>query len=331
MWKSLDWRIALNKSVNKEKQISAKNPENVIHHFLSARAVCCTPWCRHKLVPWFFWRGQQRSPTPVVLNPHHPPEQRFLLSPEVCASLWCSGLGRVCTAAGATQAGLSEGCPRSYSSFPTFPAFQGCSAALWLLHRKPVWRRARGDPAQAFCSLPELGAASIPPLLPVPLSSHCTVSPEVICPSDLEVEQGMASHSPEVPGLHPTQGAASTWVKLGRRIAFQVRNATEAKKCNFSGIIVPRQSCPALPDWGFWLMHVGLVQPDLLGVGFGHSSTPPLALSPPSKPRAGNFCVSLMEQMSAWWFLAHIYTCCEHTNPNGSAFDLSWIRQSWST
>lgn len=73
MWKSLDWRTALNKSLSKKKQISAKNTENVIHCFLSAGVVCCRPGpcCQHS---WYlgFCGAQQLSPAPVVLGAHHP-------------------------------------------------------------------------------------------------------------------------------------------------------------------------------------------------------------------------------------------------------------------
>lgn len=118
-----------------------------------------------------FWGGgQQHSPTPVILSPHHPTEQRCLSSSEVCAqgghspSLWCSGLGRFCPVVSATQAGLSEGAARASqlievtAAFPPSLLFRACSALLWLVHREPVWsvtsqssRRPCSDP---FCCFP---------------------------------------------------------------------------------------------------------------------------------------------------------------------------------
>lgn len=81
----------------------------------------------------------------TVLSKGFCPPLRPVPKVAIPPSLWCSGLGGVCPVAIATQAGLSEGAARASqlaevtAAFPPSLLFRGCSAALGLVPREPVW------------------------------------------------------------------------------------------------------------------------------------------------------------------------------------------------
>lgn len=142
-----------------------------------------------------FEGGQQCSPTRVVLSPQHGIEQRFLSSSEACAQgghppiplvlrfRW--GLPRChCYPSRAVRGGC-QGIPagRSYSSFPTFPAFQGmlscpgtCAQRACLEWDQPELKETLLRLSAPFLVVPVLGAASIPPLCQC-LSARSALSP----------------------------------------------------------------------------------------------------------------------------------------------------------
>lgn len=125
----------------------------------------------------------------TVLSKGFCPPLRPVPKVAIPPSLWCSGLGRVCPVAIATQAGLSEGAARASqlaevtAAFPPSLLFRRCSAALGLVHREPVWsgtslssRRTLLRLSAPFLVVPVLGHSSIPPLCQC-LSACSALSP----------------------------------------------------------------------------------------------------------------------------------------------------------